>query len=119
MTTTSIEPGPAGSLAHAARVLTIDTIQADLDTRRLWIDGVLVPLSHRQFDLLAALMDNAGRVMSAHDLRMKSGASCGPGDEVLLRAQIKSLRRSLAAHPRALGRLRTVRSFGYVFDLTP
>ncbi len=118
MTTTSVEQRP-GSRAHAARVLTIDTIQADLDARLLWIDGVLVPLSHRQFDLLAVLMDNAGRVMSAHDLRIKCGAPCGPSEEVLLRAQIKSLRRSLATHPQALARLRTVRGFGYVFDLAP
>ena len=101
----------------ATRVLTIDTIQADLATRRLWIDGIRVPLSRRQFDLLATLMDNAGRVISAHELRATCGAPCGPSEEILLRAQIKALRRSLAAHPRALARLRTVRGFGYVFDL--
>lgn len=117
-TTVSMEQ-TSGAHAVASRILTIDTIQADLDARRLWIDGVRVPLSCRQFDLLAALMDNAGRVMSPHDLRAICGAPCGPGEEVLLRAQIKALRRSLAAHPRALARLRTVRGFGYVFELRP
>lgn len=117
-TTVSVEQ-TSGAHAVASRILTINTIQADLDARRLWVDGVHVPLSRRQFDLLATLMDNAGRVMSSHDLRMICGAPCGPGEEVLLRAQIKALRRSLAAHPRALARLRTVRGFGYVFELRP
>jgi DNA-binding response OmpR family regulator len=104
-------PGP--------RVLTIATVQADLDGRRLWVDGVHVPLPRRQFDVLAALMHNAGRVVPQNELRDLVGITTRTPNSTAVRTYVKQLRRSLAAHPAALGRLRTIHGVGYAFDLDP
>lgn len=112
--------GPApGAHTTGPRVLTVATIQADLDARRLWVDGTHVPLSGRPFDVLAALMDNAGRVVSIVELRDLIGMRTRTPDSANVRTYVKQLRRSLTAHPAAFGRLRTVRGAGYAFDLDP
>jgi len=101
------------------RVLTISTVQADLDRRQLWVDGTHVPLPRRQFDVLAALMYNAGRVMTPGELRDLVGMRTRTPNSTVVRTYIKELRHSLAAHPAASSRLRTVYGIGYAFDLDP
>lgn len=118
MPPTSSPPRPTSAPAQP-RILTIATVQADLDGRRLWVSGAHVPLSRRHFDVLAALMDNAGRVMTPDELSDLIAVRSRAPHSTAVRTYVKELRHALAAHPAVLSRLRTVRGVGYAFDLEP
>lgn len=111
---TAAHPHPGGT---TGRVLTIGAIQADLDQRRLWIGGVQVSLARRRFDVLAVLMDNAGRVMSRGEVYDAIPSHIRTADSAIVRTYVNRLCKSLADHPAALARLRTVHGSGYAFDL--
>lgn len=114
ITDTAAHPHPG---RPTARVLTIGAIQADLEQRRLWIGGGHVPLPRRQFDVLAVLMDNAGKVMSCREVYDAIPTRIRTTDSAIVRTYVTRLRRSLADHPAVLARLRTVHGVGYAFDL--
>ncbi len=46
----------------------LGSVELDLEARRCTVDGVEVELTRRQFDLLAALMENRGRVHTREQL---------------------------------------------------
>jgi len=48
--------------------LRVGAVELDLEARRCTVDGVEVELTRRQFDLLAALMENRGRVHTREQL---------------------------------------------------
>jgi DNA-binding response OmpR family regulator len=55
-------PGPAPATQR------LGTVELDLEARRCTVDGIEVELTRRQFDLLAALMENRGRVHTREQL---------------------------------------------------
>jgi DNA-binding response OmpR family regulator len=55
-------PGPAQATQR------LGTVELDLEARRCTVDGIEVELTRRQFDLLAALMENRGRVHTREQL---------------------------------------------------
>lgn len=115
--TTATAPTTTCPPGAGPRILAVGTLRADLDGRRLWVDGAPLPLTRRPFDTLVALMDNAGRVMSQRELRERIATRHRTPDSTAIATHIKVLRRSLAAHPAALARLRTVHGLGYTLDL--
>jgi DNA-binding response OmpR family regulator len=96
------------------RYLTAGGIELDLDRRRARIgdDAVeTVPLSEREFALLAHLMRRAGRVCSRQELLHDVwGLDFDPGSNVV-EVCVRRLRSKLHDLP-----IETVRSVGYVFD---
>jgi DNA-binding response OmpR family regulator len=86
-------------------------IELDLDRRRARVGDELVPLSEREFALLAHLMRNQGRVCQREELLHDVwGLDFDPGSNVV-EVCIRRLRHKLHDPPIA-----TVRSVGYVFD---
>jgi two-component system, OmpR family, response regulator len=106
-----VEPHTCGHL----RLLTVGTVEANLDGKQLRVGGVVVPLPLKEFELLVALMDNAGRIMTRHELleTVWHGASSRSKN---VDYHIRALREHIGSHPEAFRRLRTVRGIGYVFD---
>ena len=93
---------------HASSVIEHGRLSLDLVAHELRQDGVLVPLSPREFALLHALLERPGRVLSRTQLEERL---YGWGEEVgsnVVEVHIHSLRRKLGTEL-----IRNVRGVGY------
>lgn len=86
----------------------------DPAARQVTLDSEAVPLSTREFDLLYALMLNAGRVMSREQLEQKLYSWGYEVDSNAIEVHIHHLRRKL--HPDLI---QTVRGVGYTVMRPP
>jgi len=78
-------------------------------------DGVLVPLSGGEFDLLAAFATHPGRVLSREQLLdIARGRDAQPFDRSI-DVQVSRLRRKIEQDPKNPELIKTVRSGGYMF----
>jgi two-component system, OmpR family, response regulator RegX3 len=93
----------------------IDGLQLDPGARTVTLDGAALDLSRKEFDLLARLMRDAGRVVTREDLMSDVWDENWFGSTKTLDVHIGFLRRKLdddAADPRFL---HTVRGVGFRF----
>ena len=89
-------------------------VEVDLDRRRVTVAGDEVSLSPTEWQLLANLISNAGRVILHEDLL---GMTWGPeyrNDLQYLRVWISRLRRKLGERPSRPSLIRTVPGVGYI-----
>jgi two-component system response regulator QseB len=96
-------------VARGDNVLRNGDIALDPATRTVTRDGALVDLSHREFAVLAALLERPGAALSRAQLEERL---YGWGDEVesnAIEVHIHNLRKKLGA-----GAIRTIRGVGYV-----
>ena len=78
-------------------------------------DGMLVPLSSGEYNLLLALVEHPGRVLSRDQLLdLTSGREAQPFDRSV-DVQISRLRRKIEVDPQKPSLIKTVRSGGYMF----
>src|SRR5882757_5396009 len=87
------------------------SFELQLDERRLLRDGVAIPLRPRAFDLLAALVDRAGHLVTKDELLDRVWPKMVV-EETALRARLSALRKMLGADAIA-----TVSGQGYRFAL--
>jgi len=81
-------------------------------------DGVVVPLSGGEFNLLSAFVSRPGRVLSRDQLLdLARGRSAQPFDRSI-DVQVSRLRRKLEANPKEPTLIKTVRGGGYMFTAT-
>jgi DNA-binding response OmpR family regulator len=92
----------------SARVL----VQLDARAGRASVAGVRIELTQKEFDLLAELVGNAGRVVRRRQLIEQIWRAGAPPSERAIDAHIKSIRRKLGAASRCI---ETVRGVGYRF----
>jgi len=95
--------------------LEVDGLRLDPGSRRATLDGAPLDLSRKEFDLLARLMRDAGRVVSREDLMSDVWDENWFGSTKTLDVHVGFLRRKLdddAAEPRFL---HTVRGVGFRF----
>ena len=85
--------------------LTIETAR-----RRVTIDGTVVSLSHREYDLLWRLASNPGKILTRRQLAIGSDAEYG-ADSNAIDVHIYSLRKKIGND--LIG---TVRGVGYVLE---
>lgn len=101
---------PTGA-AHAGDVLVVGDVQIDVGARRAWAGGAPVELTATEFDLLAHLMRNPGRVITREMLLSQVWGYAGITSRTV-DVHIAQLRSKLGdASP-----LRTVRGVGYAAD---
>ena len=108
------EPGERDA-HHGARTIIFSDWTLDPTRRRLLNpDGVEVPLTGGEFELLAALVDRANRVLTRDMLlELLRGRQAGPFDRAIDVA-ISRLRRKLEDNGRNAQLIKTVRGGGYV-----
>jgi len=97
-----------GQIRHC---LVAGEIELDPQARRVWLSGVPVNLSGREYALLEKLMSNLGRVLSKSQLE---AALYGWGEGVesnTVEVHIHHLRRKLGS-----GRIVTLRGIGYMME---
>lgn len=107
-----VAAAPAGSAVSdddpAAMVTTVGALVVDRRTRRVTVDGTVVHLTPKEFDLLAALAEDPGAVRSRHDLLDDVWEGDWYGSTRTLDAHVAALRRKVGAE-----RIETVRGVGF------
>jgi two-component system OmpR family response regulator len=107
-------PEPAEAAGGGLRVF--EGWSLDLAKRELRApDGTLVPLTAGEYDLLAAIVERPGKVLSRDQLLdLTRGRDAAPFDRSV-DVQISRLRRKLEPDPKEPQIIKTVRGGGYVF----
>jgi two-component system response regulator CpxR len=103
-----------GGRGRASRVIEAADVRLDLGARTVMCDSVPIELTTMEFDLLRALMESAGRVLSRDALLDRiDGRQASPFDRSI-DVHISHLRRKLGGES---PRIRTIRGVGYQFVL--
>jgi two-component system alkaline phosphatase synthesis response regulator PhoP len=104
----------SGVLAPAT-ILRGTNMTLDMDRRNVQVAGVPADLTPTEFELLAALMRNAGRPLSRAQLLDATQGDEYAGYERTIDAHIKNLRRKIEADPANPRYILTVFGIGYKF----
>src|SRR3954467_3372140 len=94
---------PAGGTPAPAAPLRIGELEVDLAARRAVVSDEELDLSRKEFDLLAELVRNAGRVVSREDLMARVWDENWFGSTKTLDVHVGWLRRKLGDDPSAPG----------------
>ncbi len=113
------EHTPSTAPVDGGTVLEFAGWTLDLERRELQrADGVMVPLSGGEFELLAAFATHPGRVLSRDQLLdLARGREAQPFDRSI-DVQVSRLRRKIEAEPQNPTLIKTVRNGGYNFTPT-
>lgn len=101
--------------AAAGRTLRFGRLEIDRDARAVRLEGVEKTLTGYQFNLLAALAENAGRVMSREALMDKVKGESPDAFDRSIDMHVSRLRLQIEDEPKKPRRIVTVRGAGYVF----
>jgi two-component system phosphate regulon response regulator PhoB len=102
-TSTRIVPGPA-------RILVVGPLEIDVDGFELKIDGRDVRLKPREFEILAALAQHAGRYLSRAQLLAFAAPEADIEDERTIDVHVLRLRRALGPYGKMI---QTMNRVGY------
>jgi len=94
--------------------LVVGTIVADVSSRQVRVDGAEVELTGAEFEILAALMRRAGRVVPRQALLELAGRGDVSVGERTIDVHISKLRKKLGDDSRSAQHIKTVRGAGYV-----
>ena len=96
-------------------LLTAEGVSLNLADRTAVIDGTPVELASKEFDLLALLVENRGKVMKKEYLFSRVWGSDSDSELQTLHVHINRLRSKLGDDPKHAKRLLTVWGVGYKF----
>ena len=106
------QPMPAPS-AVKPTLLIVGDLQIDPNTRTTILDGKVLNLSSREFDLLYALALEAGHVLSSEELLTRVWGAEFAGEPQSVYVYIRWLRQKLEEDPDHPQRILTIRTHGY------
>ncbi|MEO6957564.1 MAG: response regulator transcription factor [Antricoccus sp.] len=101
---------------QSAGTLDSGRVRMDVDRHVVSIDGEVVPMPLKEFDLLELLLRNAGRVLTRSQLIDRVWGADYVGDTKTLDVHIKRLRAKIEPNPASPQFVLTVRGLGYKFD---
>ncbi len=104
---------PQAPLAGGRERIEVGDLQIDLARRQAFVNGKPVDLTTTQFDLLAVLASQPGRVFTRMQLLDAIQGDAYEGYERTIDAHIKNLRKALGDNPRQPRYIVTVRGVGY------
>ncbi|HZS09493.1 MAG TPA: response regulator transcription factor [Blastocatellia bacterium] len=94
---------------------TVGDVELDKGTRTVRRSGELIELTSVEFELLAVLLRNAGRVVIREELvRSVLGRELSPFDRSI-DMHVSNLRKKLGHEVNGIERIRTVRGVGYIY----
>jgi two-component system, OmpR family, response regulator RegX3 len=105
----------AGSSPSGEGVSRVEGLELDLASRRVTLEGSEIELSRKEFDLLAALMERAGRVVTRDTLMEEVWDENWFGSTRTLDTHIGWLRKKLGDDPNEPRFIHTVRGVGFRF----
>ena len=91
-------------------------VRMDVERHTVLVDGELVSMPLKEFDLLEYLLRNAGRVLTRGQLIDRIWGADYVGDTKTLDVHVKRLRSKIESEPSHPQNLVTVRGLGYKFD---
>jgi len=97
------------------RNLTLGSLQLDLDAREVRVGGVLRELTAYQFDLLVALSERAGRVLTREQIMALVRGKDLEAFDRSIDVHIGRIRQAIEGDIKNPKRILTVRGVGYVF----
>jgi two-component system response regulator RegX3 len=93
------------------------SIKLDISRHNVQVNGAAVAMPLKEFELLAYLMENAGRVLTRGQLMARIWGSDYVGDGKTLDVHVKRLRSKVEVDPANPKLLHTVRGLGYKFEI--
>jgi DNA-binding response OmpR family regulator len=93
----------------------VGAVSVDAAARRAWLDGEELPLTRKEFDLLARLARSAGIVVTREELMSDVWDENWFGSTKTLDVHMAALRRKLGEDPAAPRHIKTVRGVGFRF----
>jgi two-component system response regulator RegX3 len=115
----SVEEAPAsgspGDLPVDGVLRGADVV-VDPERHEVWVRDQPVKLPLKEFELLALLLENAGRVLTRDQLIDRVWGSDYVGDTKTLDVHVKRLRSRIEENPSQPTRIVTIRGLGYKFD---
>ena len=96
-------------------LLRFGRLEIDREARCVRLDGRERPLTSHQFDLLAALAESAGRVLSREALMERVRGDALEAFDRSIDVHVSRIRAAIEDDPRRPRRILTVRGAGYVF----
>jgi two-component system response regulator RegX3 len=97
-------------------VIEAGPVRIDVERHVVSVNGALVPMPLKEFDLLELLVRNAGRVLTRMQLIDRVWGSDYVGDTKTLDVHVKRLRAKIEPDPATPVHLVTVRGLGYKFE---
>ena len=94
----------------------VGDVRADPESRRAWVNGTEVELRAKEFDLLALLMREAGRVVTRDRLMSEVWDEHWFGSTKTLDVTMASLRRKLGEGVGETSRITALRNVGYRYE---
>jgi two-component system, OmpR family, response regulator RegX3 len=111
------ESESTSALAPVAEVIEIGDVRLDHERHEVTIRGEVVKLPLKEFELLALLLENAGRVLTRDVLIDRVWGSDYVGDTKTLDVHVKRLRSKVEADPADPQSIVTIRGLGYKFEV--
>ncbi len=106
---------PTAVAGAAPRVLRFGRLEVDADARVARVDGEERPMTAHQFNLLLAMAERAGRVLTRERLmELVKGEALEAFDRAI-DVHVARIRAAIEDDPRSPRRILTVRGAGYVF----
>ncbi|WP_298213071.1 response regulator transcription factor [Acidovorax sp.] len=104
-----------GNAAAATQVLRFGTLEIDRDARTVTVGGELADLTSYQFDLLVALAERAGRVLTRDQIMEAVRGRELEAFDRSIDVHMGRIRAAIEADAKNPRRILTVRGVGYVF----
>ena len=102
--------------AWSTTTLEVGDVRLDPERHEVFVRGQPVTMPLKEFELLAFLLDNAGRVLTRDVLIDRIWGADYVGDTKTLDVHIKRLRAKVEVEPSNPNRIVTIRGLGYKFD---
>ncbi len=96
-------------------ILQVNSLRVDLSRRLVTVNETEISLTPTEYDILRLLMQNAGKVMTHHQLLRQVWGTAYESEMHLLRVNISNLRRKIEADPARPHYLITEPGVGYRF----
>ena len=109
-------PAEAGPADVSGEALAVGDVALDPERHEVTIRGEPVSLPLKEFELLALLLDNAGRVLTRDVLIDRVWGHDYVGDTKTLDVHVKRLRAKVEEDPSNPTRIITIRGLGYKYD---
>jgi two-component system alkaline phosphatase synthesis response regulator PhoP len=97
-------------------VLAFKHVRIDVDARQVWKDDQAVELTTIEFDLLYALAEHRGRVLSREQLLERVWGHDFYGEERVVDVHLGHIRKKIEPDPAHPQLIVTVRGVGYRFE---
>jgi two-component system alkaline phosphatase synthesis response regulator PhoP len=111
--------GKADSAASNGNVLVFEQLRIDVDARRVWKNEEEVELTTIEFDLLQALAEHPGRVLSREQLLQRVWGHDFYGEDRVVDVHLGHIRKKIETNPGKPELIVTVRGVGYRFEDEP